>query len=514
MIRSHSDKEYCTTPACVTIAANVINFMDQSVNPCDDFYQYACGGWIKAKILEDNERVWDRNQELTLRNYYILKYVLENENFTLMGEAEKKARTFYKSCMNQTRIEELGAEPLLDLLKKAGGWTISGDFDIQDWNFQRMLEVQHNQYGGTAFFSWTVFPDLKNSTRNAIVIYEPYLTLHARNYYLNETKDDKILDACLSYMTKVGVLLGGEEDATIVLMKDVLDFETKLAEIILPEEEKMDHNKIYEKITIADLQELMPFIHWTSYFDSAFKSVGRKISSSEDVVIFTKEYFEKLTQLVTEYLNNSEGRKTLINYATWAVIRDKIHYLSKPFRDAKDVLNVAMYGSEDNAARWGTCVFAVDSGITFALSAMFIRETFKGESKAMAQSMFDKIKQAFKENVHHFKWIDPETQERVAEKLDSVLEMIGFPDYILHPDQVDEEYKDLEFRETDYFNNNLNVLQYDSRRDMKKLDLPTNRSQWWMSATATNAYYSAPLNHIAISAAILQPPFYDVNYPK
>ncbi|GFR21274.1 endothelin-converting enzyme homolog [Trichonephila clavata] len=191
-------------------------------------------------------------------------------------------------------------------------------------------------------------------------------------------------------MTKVGVLLGGEEDATTVLMKDVLDFETKLAEIILPEEEKMDHNKIYEKITIADLQELMPFIHWTSYFDSAFKSVGRKISSSEerDVVIFTKEYFEKLTQLVTEYLNNSEGRKTLINYATWAVIRDKIHYLSKPFRDAKDVLNVAMSGSENNGARWGTCVSAVDSGITFALSAMFIRETFKGESKAMVQHLF------------------------------------------------------------------------------------------------------------------------------
>ncbi|GFV58253.1 endothelin-converting enzyme homolog [Trichonephila clavipes] len=308
VVQSHSDKEYCTTPACVTIAANVINFMDQSVDPCEDFYQYACGGWKKANPLPENERHWDRYEELTKTNNHILKYILENENFTLMGEAEKKARTFYKSCMNQTRIEERGAEPLLDLLKKTGGWTISGDFDIQDWNFQRMLEVQHNEYGGTGFFSWIVSPDLKNSTRNTIAIYEPYLTLHTRDYYLNETKDDKILDACLSYMTKVGVLLGGEEYDTTVLMKDVLDFETKLAEIILPDEEKMDHNKIYERITIANLQELMPFIHWTHYFDSAFKQVGRKISASEDVVIYAKEYFVKLTELVTKYLYNPQGR--------------------------------------------------------------------------------------------------------------------------------------------------------------------------------------------------------------
>ncbi|GFS77745.1 endothelin-converting enzyme homolog [Trichonephila clavipes] len=323
-----------------------------------------------------------------------------------------------------------------------------------------------------------------------------------------------ILDACLSYMTKVGVLLGGDENATTVLMKDILDFETKLAEITLPDEEKMDQDKIYEKMTISDLQELMPFIHWTHYFNFAFNNVGRKISASEVVVIYEKDYFVKLTELVTKYLSNPQGRETLINYATWTVVRETITYLSTPFREAKEVLDEAISGSEDKEIRWATCFSAVDGGITFALNAMFIREAFKGESKSMAESMVDKIKQVFKENLYHIEWMDPETRERAAEKVDSLQEMIGYPDYIKYPDQVDEEYKDLEFSEIDYFNNNMNVLQYDSRRNMKKLDLPPNRTEWMMSATDENAYYSTSLNHIVITAAYLQPPFYDVNYPK
>ncbi|GFY49874.1 endothelin-converting enzyme homolog [Trichonephila inaurata madagascariensis] len=519
-------KEYCTTPACVTIAANVINFMDQSVDPCEDFYQYACGGWIKANPLPDNENDRNRYKELIKTNNHILKYILENENFTLVGEAEKKARTFYKSCMDLTRIKLRGKEPLLDLLEKSGGWTISGDFDIQDWNFQRMLEVQHNEYGSEGFFKWAVSTDLKNSTRNALSLFQPSLTLLNRDYYLNKTKHGKILDAYLSYMTKVGVILDGKEYATTaLLMKDVLDFETKLAEIIPSAEEKMDPNKIYEKMTVADLQELVPFINWTHYFDSAFTQVGRKISSSEDVIIFGREYFEKLTQLINKYLYDPQGRVTLINYAAWSLLKSNMKYISQggsPSLEVQD-LNMAFFGSKGKYVRWETCVSAVVDGIPFAVSAMFIREAFKGESKAMANSMIDKIKQAFTEKLYHLEWMDPETQKRAAEKasncriflrVDSLHQMTGFPDYVLYPDQVDEEYKDLEFSETDYFNNNMNVLRYDDKKNMRKLDLAPNRTEWRISATDTNAYYSAPRNHIVITAAILQPPFYDVNYPN
>ncbi|GFU20356.1 endothelin-converting enzyme homolog, partial [Nephila pilipes] len=184
--------EYCTTPACVTAAASIINCMDPSVNPCEDFYQFACGGWIKSNPLQENKNQWERYDELTQTINHILKHVLEDESFPLKSEAERKARTFYKSCMNKTLIEELGALPMLDLLNKTGGWFISGDFSINDWNFQRILEVQHNQYGAQSFFSWTVGSDLKNSSRNIIELDEPQLTLDGRNYYLNNTKDDKV----------------------------------------------------------------------------------------------------------------------------------------------------------------------------------------------------------------------------------------------------------------------------------------------------------------------------------
>ncbi|GFY69359.1 endothelin-converting enzyme homolog [Trichonephila inaurata madagascariensis] len=238
--------------------------------------------------------------------------------------------------------------------------------------------------------------DLKNSSRNSVVVDQKELTLSSRNFYLNKTMDDKLLSAYLAYMTKVGVLLGGEEYATRLQMQDVIEFEMKLAEILIPDEERLDHNSMYRKVTISQLQEVAPFINWRHFFNSAFKKVGREINSSEPVVVFALDYLKKLSKLVTQYLSNSQGRVTMANYLAWILVHNMLGKLSTPFRDAGDVLSMALLGSVSKEIRWKTCISAVDDSVGFALSAMFVREAFPGDSKIMAQNMIQGIKESFK----------------------------------------------------------------------------------------------------------------------
>lgn len=514
---SQSKEGLCTTKVCVTVASSMLNSMDESVSPCSDFYQYACGGWMKAHPIPSGESRWDTFGVLRRANQIVLKNVLESPLNESQSEAEKKAKLYYISCLDINKtVENLGAAPLLNLMRELGGWSVSsssGVWDASKWNFQQMLEKIHS-LGLSNFFSMWVAEDEKNPTKNILQFDQGGIIL-LREQYLNKTvRSDKILSAYLKYMTGTGVLLGGERNETERLMAKVVEFEQAIANITVPQEDRRDDEKMYNKKTIADLQKIAPFIEWKDYVNHLLNVTNVRVTSSEQVLIYEQQYFEQMSRLVLETLNAPDGKIILHNYMMWHVVKMMSTYLSKPFQDVKKDFIKVMSGVSGDEEQWRYCTSDIDNVIGFAVGAMFVRETFHGESKASAEVMIAGVKEAFVENLPKLKWMDIDTRKAAVEKANAVVDMIGFPEFILNSTQLDNRYKELEIHSDEYFLNNYRALLYTMKRNFDKLRQPPDKSSWIMTPPTVNAYYTPTKNQIVFPAGILQAPFYDKDYPR
>ncbi|XP_039285677.1 endothelin-converting enzyme homolog [Nilaparvata lugens] len=429
----------------------------------------------------------------------------------MKSKAEQKAKLYYMSCMDPNdTVEALGAKPMIDLLTEVGGWNISNtNFSLHNWSLQKKLQVLQNKYNMGGLFTWAVMEDDRNSSMYIIQVDQGGLTLPTRDTYLNKTDNEKILKEYLEYMTKLGVLLGGEENSTREQMREVIEFETRLAEITIPSDERRDEEKAYHQMSIASLEDLAPFISWLNYLSDALRLVGRKITSKEKVVIYAPQYLANLTDIIKEYQSSDKGNNTLNNYLVWQTVRTLSTCLSKSFRDAYKGLRKALVGAEGGEEQWRFCVSDTNSVFGMAVGAMFVREMFHGDAKAKAEDMINDIRTAFKENLKSLTWMDEETKGLAETKADAISDMIGFPDFILNNNQLDDEYSDLDVRDDTYFTNNLNANLYNMKRNLQKLGQPVNKTRWNMSPPTVNAYYTPTRNQIVFPAGILQPPFYD-----
>ncbi|KPM08141.1 endothelin-converting enzyme 2-like protein 2 [Sarcoptes scabiei] len=521
------------------IASSIINSLDETKNACDDFYQYACGGWINKNPLPDGYAVWGTFGKLTQDNQLILKSLLENRNYSF-SDAERKAKNYYDSCMDKKKIiEKLKAKPMQDFIDLIGGWNISGGFDVHAWNLQSKITLMHNKYNRGGLFEWSVSADEKDPAKNILDLQQSSFVM-PRDYYLNKTDDDEIMVAYLDFMTKIGVLLGGDETITRNQMKDVIAFERKIAEITVPQRDLRDDQKTYHKMLLKDLNKLSPFLNWVQYFKEAFIPINRDINENESIVVYSPEYFGNLSKLILEH--QDDYNKTVIaNTIIWSIVQPLVSYLSKPFKDAAKSFTQVLIGSEGSTSQWRFCISDTSNVLGFALGSMFVRSAFRGESKNESKVMIQQIKDAFKNHLIKLSWMDSKTIELAMEKADAITDMIGFPDFILNEEKLNKRYKDvrnakilpeiekfifdyftsvfssnykLTIKEDQYFQNSIQSNIFMLNEHIKKIDKPTNKSEWDMPPPMVNAYYAPTKNQIAFPAGILQPPFYDVARPK
>ncbi|XP_036926899.1 endothelin-converting enzyme 2 isoform X3 [Sturnira hondurensis] len=474
---SHST---CLTEACIRVAGKILETLDRGVSPCEDFYQFSCGGWIRRNPLPIGRSRWNTFNSLWDQNQAILKHLLENATFNSSSEAEWKTQRFYLSCLKVERIEELGAQPLRDLIEKIGGWNVTGPWD-QD-NFMEVLKAVAGTYRATPFFTVYISADSKSSNSNVIQVDQSGLFLPSRDYYLNRTANEKVLTAYLDYMEELGILLGGQPASTREQMRQVLELETQLANITVPQDQRRDEEKIYHKMSIAELQVLAPSMDWLEFL--SFLLSPLELSDSEPVVVYGTDYLQQVSELI-----NQTEPSVLNNYLIWNLVQKTTSSLDRRFESAQEKLLETLYGTKKSCVpRWQTCISNTDDALGFALGSLFVKATFDRQSKEIAEGMISEIRTAFEEALGQLVWMDDKTRQAAKEKY--------------------------EVSEDSFFQNMLNLYNFSAKVMADQLRKPPSRDQWSMTPQTVNAYYLPTKNEIVFPAGILQAPFYARNHPK
>ncbi|XP_030566153.1 neprilysin-3 isoform X1 [Drosophila novamexicana] len=512
-----ANKLPCLNEHCIFASSEILKSIDASIDPCDDFYGYSCNQWIKNNPIPEGKSTWGTFGKLEQMNQLIIRNVLEKPAKTFKSDAERKAKVYYESCLDvDEHMEKLGAQPMNDLLKQIGGWNVTqSGFNVTKWKLGNTLKILHNKYNFNCLFGWAIGEDDKNSTRHVIQIDQGGLTLPTADYYNNKTDiHRKVLSEYIEYMTKVCVLLGANETTARIQMEAVINFEKKIANITIPMEDRRNEEALYHPMKLKDLIKLAPFLNWTDHFDNAMQMVNRRVTDEEIVVVYAPEFLKNLSNIIMSMQQTDAGKITLNNYLIWQAVRTLTSCLSKPFRDAYKGVRKALMGSDGGEEVWRYCVSDTNNVIGFAVGAIFVRQAFHGVSKPAAEQMIGEIREAFKLNLQNLSWVDKQTRERAIEKANEISDMIGFPDYILDPVELDKKYVELNITANAYFENNIQVAIYNLKSNLKRLDQPVNKTNWGMTPQTVNAYYTPTKNQIVFPAGILQTPFFDINNPK
>ena len=462
--------------------------IDNSAAPCDDFYQFACGNWLKNTPIPADRSRWGRGfNVIAERNQQTLKEILEA---AADGKAPagtpyaKQLGDYYATCMDETKLD--GAVPQLrSELKRID--RVSGAKAIA-------TTVARLQNGGArALFRYGSEQDAKNATEIIGGIDQGGLGLPDREYYLSDdAKLKETREAYRVHVAKMFTLAGDSEATANKKAAQVLDFETRLAKASLDRVSRRDPDKTYHRTDRSGLKKMSPGFDWSDYF----KTIGTPGVEALDV---THVPFVAELSTMVRNVPASEWR----SYLQWKAIAGHVVALPKPFSDEAFAFESKyISGAKADLPRWKKCVEATDMALGEALAVPFIDKTFGQEGKQVTLAMVKGIEQAFEDNLATLTWMDDVTKQRAREKAQKVFNKIGFPD----------KWKTYDGLVTDrgtFLGNQTRAVAYEKARDLKKIGKPLDRGVWQMTPPTVNAYYQPSLNEIVFPAGILQPPFFN-----
>jgi putative endopeptidase len=462
--------------------------MDRSVDPCEDLYQFSCGGWIKANPIPPDQSRWSVYGKLANDNQRYLWGVLQTLSQQTGGTPDqRKLGDYFAACMNVAAVQREGAGPLRPWLDRIDALVDKSELPALFGDLQRHLR-------GKGFgFGLLSGQDLKQPTEVIAFIEAGGLGLPDRDdYFRNDAKSRELRTKYLAHLERVFALMGEPAASAKANARKVLAVETGLARARLTQVQLRDPYATYHPMNLAGLQRLTPVFDWAAYR----AAVG---APATDAYNATEPRFLRA-------LGAWLGKASLADiktYLRWQAARALSPHLSEPWQQSHfDFYDKTLQGTPQPKARWKQCVQLVDLHLGEALGKEYVARNFSPELKQRVINMTVQIETAMAARIRQLDWMSEATKTKALEKLHSVVNKVGYPERW-------RDYSDYRVEAQDHAGNVLRGNAFEFDRDIAKVGQPLNRGEWVMTPQTVNAYYDPQLNSINFPAAVLRPPLYD-----